>query len=347
MRLPDSALSTDSISTSDQQRSKAFRSVTSEVFTKPVCSVLLLLIISAVLFMTLNANGNWDFILAFRGQKLIALLVVGYAIGVSTLLFQSLTHNPILTPALLGFDALYVLIQSVLVYFLGAVNLFSSQPLLKFGLEVTLMVGASLLLFGLLFRRATHDLSRLILVGIVFGILFRSLSTLIARLINPEEFIVIQSASFAQFNTIDSTMMTVSLIICAITAVMIWRWRYQIDVLMLGRAPAINLGVDYHSLARRLLVTIAILVATATAFVGPVIFLGLLVCALTNRITYSMAHSERLILVSLIAMLCLVLGQTIFEQLLGMSGVLSIVIELLGGVVFMALIFHQYRVKQV
>ena len=209
------------------------------------------------------------------------------------------------------------------------------------------MVGASLLLFGLLFRRATHDLSRLILVGIVFGILFRSLSALIARLINPEDFIVIQSASFAQFNTIDSTMMTMSLIICAITAVMIWRWRYQIDVLMLGRAPAINLGVDYHSLARRLLVTIAILVATATAFVGPVIFLGLLVCALTNRITHSMAHSERLVLVSLIAMLCLVLGQTIFEQLLGMSGVLSIVIELLGGVVFMALIFHQYRVKQV
>ena len=135
MRLPDSALSTDSINTSDKQRSKAFRSVASEVFTKPVCSVLLLLIISAVLFMTINANGNWDFILAFRGQKLVALLVVGYAIGVSTLLFQSLTHNPILTPALLGFDALYVLIQSVLGTFWALLIYLVANPYLSLGLR--------------------------------------------------------------------------------------------------------------------------------------------------------------------------------------------------------------------
>lgn len=328
---------------SKQSSKRLSKLLSNEIWTKPVLIVLGLLIVSSVLFMTIGANGNWDFVLEFRGKKLLALLIVGYAIGVSTLLFQSLTHNPILTPSLLGFDALYVLIQSLLVFFLGTSNLFSSQPLLKFALEVGLMVGASLLLFRLLFTRSNHDLARLILVGIVFGVLFRSLSSLVARLINPEDYVVIQSASFAQFNTINSAMMMASLVVCLVSAVLIWRWRHQVDVLMLGQAHAINLGINYRSLAMRLLIVIAVLVATATAFVGPVIFLGLLVCALTNRICKTMHHSERLVLVSFMAMLCLVLGQTIFERILGMAGVLSVVIELLGGIVFIALIFSQFR----
>lgn len=85
------------------------------VHPKSVATVILLL--SIILFLTLNVNGYWDFALPLRGKKLLALMVVGYAIGVSTLLFQTLTHNPILTPSLLGFDSLYVLLQSLLVFF--------------------------------------------------------------------------------------------------------------------------------------------------------------------------------------------------------------------------------------
>lgn len=81
---------------------------------KSVASIIL--VIAMTLFLTLNVNGYWDFALPLRGKKLLALMVVGYAIGVSTLLFQTLTHNPILTPSLLGFDSLYVLLQSVLVF---------------------------------------------------------------------------------------------------------------------------------------------------------------------------------------------------------------------------------------
>lgn len=314
-----------------------------KVLTKPVVIASVVLLLSMVTFLIFNAHNHWDFVLPFRGKKLLALMIVGYTIGVSTLLFQSLTHNPILTPALLGFDALYVLMQSLIVFFLGAVNIISIQPLLKFTIEVALMVSASLLLFRLLFTETTKDLSRLILVGIIFGVLFRSLSSLVSRLINPEEFFVVQSASFAQFNTINADMMWASVAVCVVSSYLIWRWRYGLDILMLGRAHAINLGVNYQRLTLKLLVVIAVLVATATAFVGPVVFFGLLVCAICNRVSTSMYHSERIVLVSLIAMICLVLGQVLFEHVLNMAGVLSVVIEFLGGIIFIALIFHQYR----
>ncbi|WP_201508999.1 iron chelate uptake ABC transporter family permease subunit [Psychrobacter alimentarius] len=305
----------------------------------PKSIAAIILLISMTLFMTLNVNGYWDFALPLRGKKLLALMVVGYAIGVSTLLFQTLTHNPILTPSLLGFDSLYVLLQSMLVFFLGAISFTNIDPIAKFVLEIFLMFGASMLLFQLLFSKTSQDLTRLILVGVIFGVLFRSLSALIARLINPDDFVVVQSASYAQFNTVNPQLLGISLVICVITGVFVWRWRYQCDVLMLGKAQAINLGINYQRLAFGLLTVIAVLVATATALVGPVTFFGLLVCALTNRIARNMYHSERLILVSLVAMICLVLGQTIFEQILGMAGVLSVVIELAGGLVFLLLIF--------
>ena len=293
----------------------------------PKSIATIILLISMTLFLTLNVNGYWDFALPLRGKKLLALMVVGYAIGVSTLLFQTLTHNPILTPSLLGFDSLYVLLQSLLVFFLGAMSFTSINPITKFTLEIVLMFGASLLLFQVLFSKSSQDLTRLILVGVIFGVLFRSLSALIAGLIN----------------TVNPQLLSISLFICAISAVFIWRWRYQCDVLMLGKSQAINLGINYQRLAFGLLTVIAVLVATATALVGPVTFFGLLVCALTNRIARHMYHSERLILVSLVAMICLVLGQTVFEQVLGMAGVLSVVIELAGGLVFLILIFMTQR----
>ena len=309
------------------------------IVSHPKSIAAIILLSSTILFLTVNVNGHWDFALPLRGKKLLALMVVGYAIGVSTLLFQTLTHNPILTPSLLGFDSLYVLLQSLLVFFLGAISFTSINPLAKFTLEIVLMFGASLLLFKLLFSKSSQDLTRLILVGVIFGVLFRSLSALIARLINPDDFVVVQSASYAQFNTVNPQLLGISIFICAISALFIWRWRYQCDVLMLGKSQAINLGINYQRLAFGLLTVIAVLVATATTLVGPVTFFGLLVCALTNRIARHMYHSERLILVSLMAMICLVLGQTIFEQLLGMAGVLSVVIELAGGLVFLILIF--------
>ncbi len=314
---------------------------TSTQYPRVVAAVILL--VSMTLFLTLNVNGHWDFALPLRGKKLLALMVVGYAIGVSTLLFQTLTHNPILTPSLLGFDSLYVLLQSLLVFFLGAMSFTSINPIAKFTLEIVLMFGASLLLFRVLFSKSSQDLTRLILVGVIFGVLFRSLSALIARLINPDDFVVVQSASYAQFNTVNPQLLGISFIICTISALCIWRWRYQCDVLMLGKAQAINLGINYQRLAFGLLTIIAALVATATALVGPVTFFGLLVCALTNRLTRTMAHSQRLILVSLIAMICLVLGQAIFEQVLSMAGVLAVVIELAGGLVFLLLIFMSQR----
>ena len=308
----------------------------------PILLAFIVLLIGCGLYLTLNVV-SWDFALPLRTRKLIAFLVVGYAVGVSTLLFQTLTHNPILTPSLLGFDALYVLIQSLMLFFLGMLSYVTLPTVGKFAFEVAMMMIMSVILFRFLFTKHNQDLTRLILVGVIFGTLFRSLSYMVARMINPDEFVTVQANSYASFTAVNVNLLITSVALSVATFIYVWRQRFALDVLLLGRNCAISLGVPYHKLSLGILMTISLLVSMATALVGPITFFGLLVCALTNRFCTKMAHGERLILVTLIASSTLIVGQAVFEHIFKMAGVLEVVIELFGGVVFLMLIFTQYR----
>ncbi|WGE76159.1 iron chelate uptake ABC transporter family permease subunit [Actinobacillus equuli subsp. haemolyticus] len=312
---------------------------------KPTSLLILLgfiLTASALLFMTFNANGNWDFILPFRGKKLVLLLTIGYTIGVSTLLFQTLTNNPILTPSILGFDSLYLLTQTVLIFIFGGIGFTQLDIANKFVFESILMLCGSLLLFKTL-TKENADLARMILVGVVFGVLFRSLNNLLQRMIDPEEFAVAQGSSFASFNSVNPTLLWIGVSIAVLSSLWIWYQRHKLDVLLLGRDRAINLGINYHAFSRQLLICCALLVSISTALVGPILFLGLLVCAIVNALSPVIAHSVRIPMIFFISATTLVLGQAVFEQLLGMQGVLSVVIEFFGGVVFIYLILKQKK----
>ncbi|UPK79068.1 iron chelate uptake ABC transporter family permease subunit [Actinobacillus pleuropneumoniae] len=301
-----------------------------------------ILFASSLFFMAYNANGNWDFVLPFRGKKLVLLLTIAYTIGVSTLLFQTLTNNPILTPSILGFDSLYLLIQTALVFTLGGVGFTQLDLISKFGIETSLMLFGSLLLFRTLNKNNT-DLARMILVGVIFGVLFRSLNNLLQRMVDPEEFAVAQSTSFASFNTANPTLLWISVSITILSACWVWHHRHKLDILLLGKDRAIGLGLNYSQFTRQLLVCCALLVAVSTALVGPILFLGLLVCALVNAISPVIAHSVRIPMTVIISSITLVLGQAVFEQLLKMQGVLSVVIEFAGGIVFIYLILKQKK----
>ena len=149
-------------------------------------------------FMTLGAQGGWSFILPFRGGKLLAMLAVA-AVAVSSVLFQTITHNRILTPAIMGFDALYLLIQALVVYVFGQAAVATGHPVAAFLLEVGVMTAFACLLFRWLFADAVRSLHLMMLVGIIFGLLFRSLSSFVIRLIDPNEFLVLQDRMFANF----------------------------------------------------------------------------------------------------------------------------------------------------
>ena len=298
-------------------------------------------LLAAVAFMTLGAKGDWHFVLPFRGAKLALLVLVAYAIAVSTVLFQTVTANRILTPALMGLDALYQLIQTSLVFMMGAVGAATLDPQFMFLAQCAVMTGFSCVLYRSLFSGRLQSLHLVLLVGLVIGVLFRSLSHLMQRIMAPNEFIVLQDRLFANFNTVNSDVLVTSgIAVLAVTLAGV-RSLAIFDVLALGREAAISLGVDYRRAVTKILILISVLVSVATALVGPVTFFGLLVASLAYQIAGSSKHRHILPIAVLLAIATLVTGQMVLERIFAFDTALSIIIEFAGGIAFILLILRR------
>lgn len=306
-----------------------------------VLSGLLLLCCAA--YLTMGAKAGWAFTLQFRGMKLVALLTVAAAISTATVVFQSITHNRILTPSIMGFDMLYVMLFTGAVYVLGGFAVADQPPVLVFVVTAALMIAAAMALFGTLLIGPRQDLFRMILTGVVFGMLFRALTGFMQRVIDPNEFLVIQVASYARFNDIEGDVLWIALLATACALGVAWRMRFKLDVLMLGRETAINLGENPTRAYLQALAVIAALVSVSTALVGPVAFLGLLVVAIAHLITPSPYHAILLPSAALVSMITLVGGQAVLEHVFHLSTPLSVIIDLLGGAAFLFLLLRSIR----
>ncbi|WP_247887150.1 iron chelate uptake ABC transporter family permease subunit [Azospirillum sp. SYSU D00513] len=306
--------------------------------------VLLLLALGAALavalFMTLGARGPWSFVLPFRGTKVAVMLLVAYAIGVSTVLFQTVTNNRILTPGIMGFDWLYMLIQTWTVFVFGSAAVAAFDPRLRFAGEVAVMVAFSVLLFRALFSSGRRSLHQLVLAGVVFGVFFRSLSGFLQRVIDPSEFAILQDRLFASFNRMDTGLLAAAAVAVAGASLVAWRVGHTFDVLALGRERAINLGVDHRRAVSLILVLVAVLVSVSTALVGPVTFFGLMVASLAHLLTGSSRHRVLLPAAVLLGVIGLVGGQMILERVFAFDGNLRVVIEFLGGILFIILLLR-------
>jgi len=288
-------------------------------------------------FMTIGLRGNIGFVLGLRAAKLAALLQVSVSIAVSTVIFQTVTGNRILTPSIMGLDALYLFGQMLLVFLLGGMSYAALDPQLKFGGEVlVLMALATGLLLPMLRRRV--DMGLMLLAGVIFGVLFRSLHSLLARLIDPNDFAVVQGASFANFNDVRTDLLVFAAVLTLVGAAIAWRARHVLDIVALGPDAATGLGVTWARTVTGLLLLVSALVAVSTALVGPVAFFGLLVVAVAERLVDTRRHAVLLPAAALTAVFILVGGQTLFQHALGNSSTLGVVIEFAGGLVFLLLL---------
>lgn len=299
-----------------------------------------LLLAACSFFLFWGLKGPVGFILELRVVKLAALLLVGAAIGVSTMIFQTVTGNRILTPAIMGFDALFLLIQTLLVVVLGGAAYIGLLGPAKFLIETAIMMVAAMALFSVLMGRGRTDLHRMILAGVIFGVLFRSLTAFFQRILDPSEFSVVQGAMFASFNSVDTAQLALAGVVCLAVFTAIRPLIRALDVVGLGRKSAIGLGLPYDGMVLGLLALVAALVSVSTALVGPITFLGLLVAALAHSMMRTHRHALLLPAAAMISALILVSGQAIFERVLHMQSTLSVIVEFAGGMLFLYLVLR-------
>lgn len=301
------------------------------------------LALAAVAFLTLGVSGNVGFVMELRLPKVLGMVLVGWATGIATVPFQTVTHNRLLTPSIMGLDALYVFLQTLLVLVLGVGVAATLGAVGMFGINVGLLMLGTVGLITVLFGRKRRSVHVLVLAGLVLGAVLRSASTLLQRILDPTTYLVLQGNLFASFTLISPQLLWVSVGVIAIVSVWLLRQSATLDVMLLGHDAAVSLGVDYSSFVRKVILASTLLIAVSTALVGPITFLGLIVAALAHLVVGTSKHRHLMPMAGLLGAALLVGGQAILEHGLGMATVLSVIIEFVGGIVFIWLVVRSSK----
>ncbi|HEA7843056.1 TPA: iron chelate uptake ABC transporter family permease subunit [Campylobacter coli] len=304
---------------------------------KKILILAFLTLIMVLVFIFAGLKDFDEYALKNRFLQIAAIVIVAICIAVSTVIFQTLCNNKILTPAIIGLDSLYMLLQSALIFSLGSANLSVYKNDINFLITLACMVVFSLGLYKILFS-SDKSIYLIMLLGLIFGTLFSTLSSFFEILIDPDEFMVIQGRMFASFDNVAFDVLALAYIVTLLSFVWIFRYMKFLDPLSLGKDLSINLGINYQKISKHLMIIIAILTSISTALVGPITFLGLLVVNITYELFKSSKHSILLLACVLISILALLGGVFFVSRVFDYNTTISVIINFLGGIYFIYLV---------
>lgn len=293
-------------------------------------------------FWGVNAN-NYGFFLPRRAIKVVSVLLVSFCIGYSSVIFQTITNNKILTPSIMGLDSLYLFLQTFVIFVFGSSAIVMISEISHFLVTVAIMIAFSYVLYYILFEGENKDVHFLVLVGMVMGALFNSLASFMQVLLDPNEFLVLQGSMFASFNNINEKLVLICFFIIAFCAIIQIKDAKRLDVLSLGKAHATNLGIDYKKLVKKSLIIVSILVATSTVLVGPITFLGILLVSLSREFLQTYKNTYMQLGAFLIGCVGLFFGLFVVERLLNFSTTISVILNFVGGIYFIYLILKEAK----
>lgn len=270
-----------------------------------------------------------------RMVALSAMIIAAICQSLATVAFQSSTNNKIITPSLLGFEALYSTIHTSTMFFFGASAFISFRGVGSFIFQISAMVLMCLILYGWLLSGKYGNLQLMLLVGIIIGTGLRSVSAFMRRLLAPSEFDVLQARLFGSVTNAKAEYFTVAIPIVIIVAILIIVYSKRLNVISLGKGASTSLGINHQFGVIYTLVLISILMSVSTALVGPLTFYGFLIATMTYQVVPTYDHRYIFPMSLAIGFLIITCSYFFMYHVFRAQGVVSIIIEMFGGIVFL------------
>ena len=311
-----------------------------------ILSVLALAAATAYMLTDVNFANEKLFLYAMkiRTPKLIVMIITAFAIGGASIVFQSVINNRIVTHCLLGMNSLYTLIHTAVVFFAGSTSILAANANLSFAADLIIMGVTATLIYSYFFKKTKHNVLYVLLIGTVLTSLFSSIQTTLTRVMDPNEYDNLLNTLVASFSNINTEIIIFSVIVLGAVIAFLGKDLSVLNVLTLGKNQAINLGVNYDRSVRRLLLGVTLFIAVATAMVGPISFLGLIIANLSRQLLKTYKHSFLMLGSALFGIIVLVGGQLIVEQVFTYSVPISVFITVGGGIYFLYLLLTRRSV---
>lgn len=301
--------------------------------------------IAVAFYLLVNSHPEkpklFYYILSFRVPTLLCMVIACISIGVATLIFQSIVNNRIVTPALLGMNSIYSFLHTAAVFLLGTGSKLFLNANLAFAVDLVTMGIVGTLIYWYLFKKTGHNVLYIMLIGTVLSSLFGSVQSAMIRVMDPNEYDALLSSLVADFNNVNGEIILFAVMMLLILTFVLRKELKLLDVITMGRNQAINLGVDYDNVIRKLLFGVVLCMAVATATIGPVSFLGLIVANMSRQIFKTYKHSHLMVGASLMGMLALIGGQMISQHLFHFTVPVSTFVTIAGGVYFLYLLLFK------
>lgn len=306
--------------------------------------ILWLLVVSfaagiGFLFYAVNLK-YFSYSMTLRVPTLCAILIAAFSIGSASLVFQTLVQNNILTPCLLGMNALYMLLHTVLVFIAGLSSFIVTDHTLAFGADLLLMGVTATFLYSYIFKKTHYNVLYVMLIGTVLTTFFTSLQNTLVRIMDPSEYDALLNTLVASFTHVNVEILVAAPLVLAAVALWLRRDLSCLDAMSLGRSVAVNLGIDYDRTVRRLLLGVTLYIAVATALVGPLSFMGLITTNLARALLPTYKHSALICASVLFGVLILAFGEILTEHVFVFAVPISVFITVFGGAYFLYLILR-------
>ena len=292
--------------------------------------------------MPVGSPGFWR-IAQVRAASVAVILVVAWCQALATVAFQTITNNRIITPSIMGFESLYRLLQTSIVFFFGITGLTSMDSTGQYLMQVGLMVALAALLYGWMLRNERANIHQTLLLGIVIGTGLGALSTYMQNLLNPSAFDILSARLIGNISNADVSQLRVAIPLALVAGGLLLAMSRTLDVLGLGRDTAIGLGVDHRRNSLVILMLTAVLMAVSTSLVGPMSFLGFLVAMTAYQL--SDTHEHRFVLPMAWLVGVVILGGAYFtlRHIFYATGSVGIIIEAVGGTFFLIHLLRKGR----
>ncbi len=289
-----------------------------------------------------------NIVLKTRLPQTLTALTCGAALSVAGLQMQTLFHNPLAGPSVLGVSSAASLGVAFVVLVNGTIG---GSVISQFGLVgnsaiiVAAIAGAvSVMVLIVYLSQRFEGYVTLLIVGVLIGYIASAITGILKYFSSEEDVRAYVIWGLGSFSKITGGQITVFLSLMGVMLPISMLLAKPLNQLLLGEQYAVNLGLDIRKARLCIIVVSGILVALVTAYCGPIMFIGLAVPHLCRALLCTADHRillpATLLCGASIALLC-----NLIARMPGYEGALPInsVTALIGAPVALKVILKRNR----
>jgi len=292
-------------------------------------------------------NTTWQVIVTnFRLPKAITAILVGSGLGISGLLMQTLFRNPLAGPFVLGISSGASLGVALVILGSGLFGgLFATALISKWSIVIAASLGSFLVLLAVLaVSNKVRDTMAILIIGLMFGSITAAVVSVLSYFSSAEQ---LQQYIFWGFGSLSNLSWEELLIFFGIYSIGIILSIASIkglNSLLLGDHYAKSLGLNLKQSRLIIILATSLIAGTATAFAGPIAFIGLAIPHLTRQIFKTSNHKVLLPAVFLFGAIVMLVCDSI-AQIPGSDYMLPInaITALVGAPVVIWLLVRQRK----